>query len=383
MSSSAAPSPSDIEIGIICALPKEANAVRAIMDVPSSGHQSQNIRSHSSSGSRPPGDSNSYTYGKIGPHHVVMAHVPGMGKVATSNVAANMARTFGKMQLALLVGLCGGVPDPQGESTPGTKLGDVVIGDSVAQYDLGKQLPDDRVRKRDVGDVLGRPDNRVRSFAAKLRSVGEELTRQTGEALAELVRGSPDLARKKLWDVVYEPDYWHLHHSGERSAACRACVPGQKTCDAARAASCETLGCESWDDRNGVKRATSVRASSLRPAVHFGTVACGDTVMKSGEHRDRVARDTGAVALEMESAGVWDNLPCLVVKAVCDYADSHKSKAWQEVASLAAAVCAKVVLEQWTGTENASTLPEVSHGTPRTPSLPLRIRTPFPTQVIG
>ena len=166
-----------------------------------------------------------------------MAHVPGMGKVATSNVAANMARTFGKMQLALLVGLCGGVPDPQGESTPGTKLGDVVIGDSVAQYDLGKQLPDDRVRKRDVGDVLGRPDNRVRSFAAKLRSIGEELTRQTGEALAELVRGSPDLARKKLWDVVYEPDYWHLHHSGERSAACRACVPGQKTCDAARAAS--------------------------------------------------------------------------------------------------------------------------------------------------
>lgn len=42
----------------------------------------------------------------------------------------------------------------------------------------------------------------------------------------------------------------------------------------------------------------------------------GDTVMKSGDDRDERARSFGAIAFEMEGAGVWDNLPCLVVSGV-------------------------------------------------------------------
>ncbi|GLI81885.1 hypothetical protein PoHVEF18_010279 [Penicillium ochrochloron] len=53
------------------------------------------------------------------------------------------------------------------------------------------------------------------------------------------------------------------------------------------------------------------------------------------------------VAFEMEGAGVWDNFPCVVIKGVCDYADSHKSKEWQPYAAATAAACMKAFLYNW------------------------------------
>ncbi|KAF5610782.1 hypothetical protein F25303_14521, partial [Fusarium sp. NRRL 25303] len=49
----------------------------------------------------------------------------------------------------------------------------------------------------------------------------------------------------------------------------------------------------------------------------------------------------------MEGAGVWDILPCIVIKGACDYADSHKSKVWQRYAAATAAACAKAFLRFW------------------------------------
>jgi nucleoside phosphorylase len=52
------------------------------------------------------------------------------------------------------------------------------------------------------------------------------------------------------------------------------------------------------------------------------------------------------IAFEMESAGAWDYLPTIVIKSVCDYADSHKNKEWQEYAAATAAACTKAFLEE-------------------------------------
>ncbi|KAH6881173.1 hypothetical protein B0T10DRAFT_411242 [Thelonectria olida] len=48
--------------------------------------------------------------------------------------------------------------------------------------------------------------------------------------------------------------------------------------------------------------------------VHVGAVASGDTVMKSAADRDRLSREAGVIAFEVEGAGVWDEVPCIVVK---------------------------------------------------------------------
>ena len=72
--------------------------------------------------------------------------------------------------------------------------------------------------------------------------------------------------------------------------------------------------------------------------------------MKSGQHRDTLTEKEGVIGFEMEGAGVWDNLPCVIIKGVCDYADSHKNKMWQDYAAATAASCTKAFLEYWTGT---------------------------------
>ncbi len=68
--------------------------------------------------------------------------------------------------------------------------------------------------------------------------------------------------------------------------------------------------------------------------------------MKDGEDRDKIAKKFNIIAFEMESAGVWESFPCVVIKGVCDYADSHKNKKWQNYAAATAACCMKAFLEK-------------------------------------
>src|SRR5207237_7832259 len=100
----------------------------------------------------------------------------------------------------------------------------------------------------------------------------------------------------------------------------------EETCELALRTECEDLGCESI---MRVTRNRSMGASTTQPMVHFGIIGSGNTVMKSGRHRDRMAQADGIIAFEMEGAGVWDYFPGIVIKGVCDYADSHKRKGWQ------------------------------------------------------
>ncbi|RYN49604.1 hypothetical protein AA0117_g13423, partial [Alternaria alternata] len=90
-----------------------------------------------------------------------------------------------------------------------------------------------------------------------------------------------------------------------------------------------------------------VRAKQMRQnvVVHHGTVASGNQVMRSAVERDRVSAELGGVlCFEMEAAGLMNSFPCLVVRGICDYADSHKNKRWQPYAAATAAAYAKEVL---------------------------------------
>jgi hypothetical protein len=39
-----------------------------------------------------------------------------------------------------------------------------------------------------------------------------------------------------------------------------------------------------------------------------------------------------------------NSFPCLVIRGICDYSDSHKTKTWQGYAALAAAAYAKQII---------------------------------------
>ncbi|KAJ0130816.1 hypothetical protein HZ326_26084 [Fusarium oxysporum f. sp. albedinis] len=313
------PRPNDrcsFEIAIICALPLEADAIEALFD--------HHWDDDGPPFDKEPGDPNAYSTGVIGRHNVILAYMPGMGKANAAAVASNCRASFPGIKLALVVGVCGVVPFKLNKDE--IVLGDVIVSDGIVQYDFGRQLPDHFIRKDTLLDSLGRPNQEIRGVLAKLRSLRHR--RQLSARMADylnVLRQEQELRAEypgSTKDRLFEAPYRHTED--------------QK--------SCEQLGC------NGglVPRSRlEIAGACPTPAVHFGLMASGDAVMKSGEDRDRIAAAEGVIAFEMEGAGVWDSFPCVVVKGACDYADSHKSKIWQQYAAATAAACAKAFLSFW------------------------------------
>jgi nucleoside phosphorylase len=59
--------------------------------------------------------------------------------------------------------------------------------------------------------------------------------------------------------------------------------------------------------------------------------------MRHGGTRDKLRKDLDILCFEMEAAGLIDALHRLVIRGICDYADSHKNKVWQPYAAATAA----------------------------------------------
>jgi nucleoside phosphorylase len=67
--------------------------------------------------------------------------------------------------------------------------------------------------------------------------------------------------------------------------------------------------------------------------------------MKDRVTKDRLSAELNRIlCFEIEVASLINNFPCLVIRGICDYADSHKNKRWQPYAAATAAGCAKEVL---------------------------------------
>jgi len=66
--------------------------------------------------------------------------------------------------------------------------------------------------------------------------------------------------------------------------------------------------------------------------------------MKDATIRDALAKEKGILCFEMEAAGLMNRFPCLVVRGICDYSDSHKHNEWQGYAAMAAAAYTKNLL---------------------------------------
>ncbi|KAK2786457.1 hypothetical protein FQN53_006613 [Emmonsiellopsis sp. PD_33] len=340
---------SGFQVAIICALPIEATAISALFD------KTYNERKYG----KGPGDSNAYSMGTIGHHNVVLVHMPEAGKVAAASAAGMLSTSFRRIRLALVVGVCGGVPFggyAGREMFTGDHftddgfifLGDVVISEGLIQHDLGRRLPDNTfMPKNSLRDNLPRPSPDMRAILAKLTAEPGRnwLRSKTAESL-ELLRSKlggtvsyPGITEDKL----YKSTHHHKHHGIWKCTTCIDESGGSGPCNNTRM-SCEQLGC---NEEETMRRCRSYPRS--KPEIHFGIIASGDTVMKSGEDRDDIAFSNGVIAFEMEGAGVWERFPStLVIKGVCDYADSHKSTKWQRYAAATAAAVTKCFLKVWT-----------------------------------
>ncbi|KAJ5988287.1 hypothetical protein N7481_003497 [Penicillium waksmanii] len=108
--------------------------------------------------------------------------------------------------------------------------------------------------------------------------------------------------------------------------------------------------CDECDDSKLVLR--SVRLST-DPVIHYGAIASGSQAIKNSVFRDKAARQLNVICFEMEAAGLMDIIPCLPIRGICDYSDSHKSKEWQKYAAATAAAYARELLEGLPVTETS------------------------------
>jgi nucleoside phosphorylase len=70
-------------------------------------------------------------------------------------------------------------------------------------------------------------------------------------------------------------------------------------------------------------------------AVHRGTIASADLVLKDGSKRDLLGQEYGVLCFEMEAAGALSDFPCLVIRGISEYCDSHKNDQWHGFAAAA------------------------------------------------
>ncbi|KAL4739890.1 hypothetical protein BDV11DRAFT_169664 [Aspergillus similis] len=305
----------DFRIAILCPHLRDAEVVKPLFD------HLYDIAYHAEL-IKVPTDPNLYTLGRIGVYDTVLVHIPGAGKVIAANATAHIKLSYPKIELAFLIGACQGVPfiaDCQSErGRTDIYLGDVIIGTGVVQYDLGKHKPRGLVRKDTFEANLGRPSQEIRSLLSKIMAWKDELRYRQRKYLATIQESVEAPCPGANRDILYSQDYKHA------LKICQ-CTSGQCTH--------EPL----------VARRREFAAS---PVVHFGLLASGDRHMTSSKLRDNIARREGVLGFETEGAGVWDNLPCILVKGVVDYADGHESKDWQCFAAANAAACMRAILDE-------------------------------------
>jgi nucleoside phosphorylase len=293
-------------VGWVCALPVELAAALEMLD---EEHRDL-VRDLADN------DENLYALGSIGGHNVAIVCLPAgrIGNNPAAAVATQMRATFKAIRFGLMVGIGGGVPSAEAD----IRLGDVVVSQphqtfgGVVQYDVGKATPSGFERT----GSLNSPPQVLLSAVARVRANemrGRSTLCKHVSKLERIARFQPIKAGP---DVLFEAAYDH---------------EGGQTCDGCRA------------DRQEARQPRENEEEVV--VVHYGTVASGNQVMRNAAERDKVSAELGGVlCFEMEAAGLMNSFPCLVIRGVCDYADSHKNKRWQAYAAATAAACAKEML---------------------------------------
>ena len=333
----------DYKIGIICALPLERTAVECMLD------------RHFDPLLTAPGDNNTYSFGGIGQHNVVIASLGAgdYGTVAAGGVANDLRRSFHGIKLGLMVGIAGGVPRPKTKDGD-IRLGDIVVGcatgvPSVVNYRLGKETS----TGFDIRSELAEPPAAIQTAVSALKIQHQRKGPTYLEHLDTMLQKNPRLDRPQLSIDYYnqpeEPDFLlqaDVIHPQD-APDCKSCIES----------SGHMIIRDPRFQRDPPAGIGSVRFITFRddgyadyPNVHYGTIASADTLMKNGLERDTVfqrikwQRKADALCFEMEAAGIVKGWPCLVVRGICDYSDSHKNSAWQNFAAATAAAYAKDLL---------------------------------------
>lgn len=304
-------------VGWICAVRPEYVAAQAFLD-----------QKHEPPDQIHTNDSNTYTLGALGKHNVVIGTLPDgeYGIAVAVSVAKGMLSSFPNLRICLMVGIGGGAPSSKND----IRLGDIVVSAArggrggIFQYDFGKTVQD---KKFQTTGFLNQPPELLRTALADIQAEYELDGHRLQEAIDEALKRKPRLQKNyqrpaDSSDKLFKSDQVHVETD---SASCTAACGDGPSCLVKRR--------ERTSDEDN-------------PAIHYGTIASANNLMKDAHVRDRLAADENVLCFEMEAAGLMNRFPCVVIRGICDYSDSHKNKQWQGYAAMAAAAYTKDLLRR-------------------------------------
>lgn len=302
-------------VGWICAIATEYVAAQAFLDEKHDRPDCVSVN-----------DNNDYTLGRIGKHNVVIAVLPGgeYGTASAAGVARDMLHSFPNVRIGLMVGIGGGAPSSKHD----IRLGDVVVSEpyngtsGVFQYDFGKTIQNQSFK---TTGYLNQPPTLLRAAVAGLKtqyeSDGHQIMHSITDVLAIKKRlkkkyGRPSLESDRLYTALV------VHPEDNQGACASVC--------SANLSDLVPRGKRDEDEDD--------------PAIHYGLIGSANQLIKDAVLRNKLAKEKDVLCFEMEAAGLMNHFPCLVIRGICDYSDSHKNKEWQGYAAMTAAAYAKDLL---------------------------------------
>ncbi|EXL65478.1 hypothetical protein FOPG_18296 [Fusarium oxysporum f. sp. conglutinans race 2 54008] len=215
-----------------------------------------------------------------------------------------------------MVGIGGAAP-----ANKDIRLGDIAVGTRVMQYDLGKTLSGGEIQRTAIPKS---PDQSLCTAVTNLRVNHELYPTRVMAIIQERMQRYIDYHRPSAPDHLFQASYQH----DSRMPNCQGCNQSRLEEREAR--------------------------TSCEPKIHYGAIASSNQVMKDAVTRDCLAQELDIICFEMEAAELMDILPCLPIRGICDYSDSHKAKDWQKYAAAVAAAYARELLEALPATGDAS-----------------------------
>jgi len=265
------------------------------------------------------GDDYIFQAGDMCGHNTIIATLPtgqAYGTGSAAALAGQVKKFFPNLWFGLLVGVAAGLPNHLQRPPLDIRLGDILVGlpagdnAGLIAYSLGKETGSDGFKLLHHGHVLATTETVVRS------AIGSIKLKAPNEADAFL------------------PFYTTIRHNNHSNGT--FADPGQ---DQDQLYQYDDDGTEHL-----VKR--EWRPDSSRTRVWYGPIGSGEKLMKNAQRRNELRDKYNIIGLEMEAAGMMNQIPVGVIRGVCDYGDEHKNKIWQPYAAAMAAAYAKAVLTE-------------------------------------
>ncbi len=238
-------------------------------------------------------------------HKVALTQTIGPGNTAAANRANSLLEHFPNLDIIIMTGIAGGIPDPN-DKTKHVRLGDIVIASQIIPYDFVSE-------KASFTELRGRivpPSARLVDAQNHLDTIAFLGDKPWEKYINDMMFRIPKIYSRpaEKFDVLYDYNDNEIAH------------PEDET-------------------RDG------------NPRVFKEKIASANRVLKNPKRRDELKSQHNVYAVEMEGAGIADatweaEIGYYVIRGISDYCDGKKNDIWHNYAALTAAAYTRALIEK-------------------------------------